>query len=162
MKMQRITALILCALITANFLLGCSGASNTPEDTAQNTSDSEIIESESSAAEETEPETERLTFDTTGLNYEGYEFHIWNFDNVKSNGWNRADIPDDMISEELNGDMLNDAVYNRNQKVESELNVVLKSENMQDGDISTGLLQKITKPVGKQIQILSKKVTEQN
>ena len=25
MKMQRITALILCALITANFLLGCSG-----------------------------------------------------------------------------------------------------------------------------------------
>jgi len=143
MKMQRTTALILCAIITANFLIGCSGANNTPEDTKQNVTDPEILESESDAAEETEPETERLTFDATGLNYEGYEFHIWNFDNVKSNGWSRADIPDDMISEELNGDMLNDAVYNRNKKVESELNVVLKSEDMQDGDISNGLQQSI-------------------
>ena len=143
MKKQRITALILCALLTANYLIGCGGASGSTESPAQDAAPAESTETAPAPVEETEPEIERLTYDTTGLNYEGYEFHIWNFDNIMSNGWSRADIPDDMISAELNGDMLNDAVYNRNKKVESELNIVLKSEDRQDGDITNGFTQSI-------------------
>ena len=133
MKKQRILALLLCAILTAGALTGCGGETAPETETTQNTT----------PAETTETETERLTFDTTGIDYEGYEFRIWNFDNVKVNTWNPDDIPNDLYSTELNGDMLNDAVFTRNKTVEEALNIVLTVEDRDDGGLETGLRQAV-------------------
>ena len=55
-----------------------------------------------------EPVTERLYYDTKGADYGGYSFGIWNFDNVIATGW--VGIPFDLFVDELNGDVLNDAI----------------------------------------------------
>lgn len=133
MKKQRILALLLCAILTACSLAGCGGKTAPTTEVTQDTA----------PAETSETETERLTFDTTGIDYEGYEFRIWNFDNVRVNTWNPDDIPNDLYSTELNGDMLNDAVFTRNKTVEEALNIVLTVEDRDDGGLETGLRQAV-------------------
>ncbi len=89
---------------------------------------------------EAEPETERLYYDTKGADYGGYSFGIWNFDNVVATGW--VGIPLDLFVDELNGDVLNDAVYARNLEIEHKLNIVINGTNAAED--FTPALQKMT------------------
>lgn len=134
MSGKRILALILCAILTSSAITGCSAG----EDIAQTSS---IPETPDAIEQETEPE--KIAFDVSGIDYEGYEFRIWNFDNVAVNTWDPKDIPNDMYSQELNGDVLNDAVYARNKTVEEALNIVILAEDRDDNTMATGLQQAV-------------------
>ena len=140
MKKQRILGLVLCVVLTANLLVRCG---ETPDPAKETTPVTDTAQTEAAETESVETESERKTFDVSGINYEGYEFRIWNFDNELVNGWNRKDIPDDMYSAEQTGDMLNDAVYNRNKTVEEALNITFTVENRNDDRMSTGLHQAV-------------------
>ncbi len=71
---------------------------------------------------------ERIVLDMTGRDYGGDVFHIVNYDNVTDNQW--VGIPDDIFCEEESGDLLADAVYQRNRTVEEALNIKITSEKM--------------------------------
>jgi hypothetical protein len=88
---------------------------------------------ESAEKQDTAPVTdaasdERITLDTAGKDYGGDTFHIVNYDNVTDNQW--VGIPDDIFCEEESGDVLGDAVYQRNRTVEEALNIKITSEKM--------------------------------
>ncbi len=134
MQKRRMIALLLCALLCVS---GC-GTNNAGETTStgqgQEDPTSEIV---------TETETEKLSFDVSGIDYGGYTVVIWNYDNVTANLWDPTAIPNDLYSTELNGDVLNDAVYTRNKNIEEALNVTLSVEDRDDG-MANGLRQSVT------------------
>ena len=98
---------------------------------------SEVISTESTISETSEAETTRLYYDTSGIDYEGYEFRIWNYDNELDNGW--TGIPDDIYVESESGDILSDAVYKRNQVVNETLGVEIISDKVGDGQFASRL-----------------------
>jgi len=135
MYKKQILPLLLCAVLTASSVTGCSGG----EETQPNTTETEAMET---AAEQT-AESEKIPFDTAGVDYEGYEFRIWNFDNYNVNTWDPEAIPNDMYSAELTGDVLNDAVFSRNKNVEEALNIRITVEDRNDGTMDKGLQQSV-------------------
>ena len=135
MSKKRIFSLLICAILMSSAVTGCSGG----EDTAQTTP---VTEAEVSNGEQA-ADTEKIAFDVTGIDYEGYEFRIWNFDNYNVNTWDPKDIPNDMYSAELTGDVLNDAVFTRNKNVEEALNIRITVEDRNDGTMDTGLQQAV-------------------
>ena len=98
---------------------------------------SEVTSTESTISETSEAETTRLYYDTSGIDYEGYEFRVWNYDNELDNGW--TGIPDDIYVESESGDILSDAVYKRNQVVNETLGVEIISEKVGDGQVASRL-----------------------
>ncbi len=82
----------------------------------------------------TETETERPYYDTQGIDYGGYSFGIWDYDNINVNLW--TGIPYDMFVEDLNGDILNDAVYTRNLTIEEKLNITINGSVVTDDYIN--------------------------
>ncbi|MBE6657346.1 MAG: extracellular solute-binding protein [Ruminococcaceae bacterium] len=78
-------------------------------------------------------EDERIVLDMTDRDYGGDIFHIVNYDNVTDNQW--VGIPDDIFCEEETGDLLGDAVYQRNRTVEETLNIKITSEKIASVDL---------------------------
>lgn len=147
---KRTFAAILCALIVGSGLIGCasetkSGETSVSETTAgADTAVTEGASAEGEATEETvETETERLALDVSGIDYQGYEFRMWNYNNVADNGWDPSDIPNDIYSTELNGDALNDAVFERNRIVEETLNIKIVGADKNSGEMTDGLRQSV-------------------
>ncbi len=144
MMKKRMISLLLCALLLAGSCVGCSDAEDASANT--NASDTAAPTDTEDAAEETaaeETETERLSYDVSGIDYQGYEFRIWNYDNVADNAWDPNDIPNDLYSADLNGDALNDAVYTRNKTVEEALNIIIVGEDRSSGLMTDGLRQSV-------------------
>ncbi|MGM9625946.1 MAG: hypothetical protein ACI3XM_09610 [Eubacteriales bacterium] len=52
----------------------------------------------------------KIPYDVSGLDYGGYTFKTVSFDNETVNLW--SGIPNDIYSEQEDGDVLNDSVYN--------------------------------------------------
>lgn len=122
-KLLPFSGLLLAALLCAS--CGNSAAqTETPSQTAP------VTESETDAG------TERPYYDTKGADYGGYTFGIWNFDNVTATGW--TGIPGDLFVQEMCGDILNDAVYKRNLKIENDLNITIKGTDVAE-NFSKGL-----------------------
>ena len=105
-------SLILALLLT----VGCG--SKDPGEQKQ-TSDA------ATAAPDTTAEPE-LTIPDYGLDLEGADFNILYFDAVEACGWS-SDIPCDVDTEEQNGDLLNDEVYDRNRRIEDMYNLKITS-----------------------------------
>ena len=105
MKSTRIIALLL-ALLTA-FAAGCGQSSETSETTetyALNTTD----------------ETTSYVPELPDEDYEGYEFRIL----TRIEGWGIYNN-ENLVVEEENGEILNDAIYTRNRTVEERFNINL-------------------------------------
>ncbi|NLE13794.1 MAG: hypothetical protein GX628_08985 [Clostridiales bacterium] len=124
MKRIRPTSLtLLAAMLAASLILtlsACGDSGNTPTVTtgaADNGSDSAA-----------ETETTVMQYDYPDADYGGYEFRALNFE---LNGW---DIRWNLDVAELTGEALDDAMYERNRKVEDKLNFTLKEVL---GDVST-------------------------
>lgn len=116
---KHILCLLLAFLLTTPTLVSCGG---TAEDTTPVTSDTTV--------QETESETERL-YPKYEANYDGADFNMIYFDAVEYCGWGNT-IPCDIAVEELNGDALSDAVYNRNTTVAEMYNVKFYTESTTD------------------------------
>ena len=59
--------------------------------------------------------------DFSGKDYDGYEFNFLRYDAETDRGW--TGIPNDIFSEGMSADVLENAVYNRNNEVSKMLNV---------------------------------------
>ena len=70
-----------------------------------------------------EPEIDYPKYD---IDLGGEDFNILFFDAVKACGWS-SDIPCDVDVAEQTGDVLSDAVYTRNRKIEDMYNLKIKA-----------------------------------
>lgn len=104
-------SLILAAIMLSSAFVSCS---ESPQDkTESKTAESQNISAEESETEKTE-EGEKL--DVPFTDYEGYTFNALTGDNVTYN-WRELTV------EEITGEPINDAFYNRNLWVEDKLNI---------------------------------------
>ena len=106
MKSTRIIALLL-ALLTASSV-GCGESADTNETTDTTTAASTSDETTSDAPELPDED------------YEGYEFRIL----TRIEGWGIYNN-ENLVVEEENGEILNDAIYTRNRTVEERFNINL-------------------------------------
>jgi len=105
--MKKLLMLVLvCMMTLAPLITSCAGAADTPFETT--------------AAIATEPtaETTVLSDELPEIDFGGYEFRML-IRNDK--GW-----IEDMYAEELNGEIMNDAIYQRNASVGERFNVIFK------------------------------------
>ncbi len=82
-------------------------------------------------SEETQPETpEELTYTPPVANYGGAPFRIleWSYDGAETNGYDYTPWVG-LDTAEVNGNVINDIVYERNDKIEDTYNVVITSES---------------------------------
>ena len=114
---KRIFALLLAMLLTAASMTACG-------ESAEN-SDAPAADSTAPAAEETVPAEEEagseedarlaLPDNLPDVKYDGREFRTLTTDGYASYGF---DYSTELVAEDLNGDACNDAVYNRDVKIE--------------------------------------------
>ena len=121
---RAISMLLLAAMLTAGTSCGDTQSGN------NDTTDTQDQTTETTSGETTSP-----LYDLERKDYGGRDFRI---------SVNKK-YEDEMWVEEENGDVCNDAVYNRNLKVEDYLNVKIKtvpseSETVQVSDISKNLM----------------------
>lgn len=128
---KHILCLLLAFLLTTPTLVSCGG---TAEDTTPVTSDTTV--------QETETETERL-YPKYEANYDGADFNMIYYDAVAACGWGNT-IPCDIAVEELTGDALSDAVYNRNFAVAEMYNVKFNTQSTTNSGSMDEIRQQVT------------------
>ena len=111
---KKFTALTLLAALLLSVSCGSQGGSQNETTTGGETT---------SADTTAEPE---ITIPDYKLNLDGADFTILYYDAVEACGWS-SDIPCDVDTEETNGDLLNDAVYDRNRRIEEMYNLKIKT-----------------------------------
>jgi len=115
--LKAITLLLLFA-ITAALVTSCSNNTDTPSD----------VTTQSIESGETTAETEATTVDPLSLipevDYEGYEMRFFTLDQ----GINATTrFTDEIYVESETGEIINDAVFKRNQLIEEKLNIKIKA-----------------------------------
>jgi maltose-binding protein MalE len=123
--MKKYLALILAALILTSAVTSCSN--NASEETTAETNTAETVETaaEAESTEETEEETDDGNIRSwEGLTFDGTEINIV--------GRTSEDYSIDFYAEEITGEAVNDAVYNRNSKVDNDLDVHVNYINGSD------------------------------
>lgn len=119
---KHILALLLTCMITAAFSCGTTDGSTKKIDSSDGTTGSEVI-----------VETERKSAAVKGKDYGGTSFDIFVAGNW-TNEWTEAY---DFLCEEQNGDVINDAVYQRNTVIEERYNIIINEINIR-GEASGG------------------------
>ncbi len=123
---KRILACLLAAMLVTPMLFSCSG---TTEETEATTDTAPVAE--------TETEAETLALPDYDLDLAGEDFNVLFFDHVATWGWN-SNMPSDIRAvEEMTGDVLSDAVYMRNMKIEEMYN--LKVNALAEGSPNTAI-----------------------
>lgn len=114
-KSVRIMSVLLSFVIASSMLL--SGCGNTSDDGGDPSNTTDV--SPETSAETTSEEDARLSAkdDVPALNFNGADFRIWTTDRYEY----------EMYVEELTGDICNDAVFERNQKIEERFNINIKT-----------------------------------
>jgi len=126
-SITRLLTLTLALLVLTATAVSCGGREQTPEDTTTG----------AGAAETTsDDEATRLYPDFPDKDYGGADFNVLRYDSQTVHGW--SEIPNDIMVNEPNGEILNDAVYARNQLVEERFGVRIVS--IEDGK---GLSQRL-------------------
>lgn len=134
---KRAGALILAALMLTGQLAmtSCSDNADTADSDAKNSSESNSSEteggSESGETTETETETEDVSLKddlpTDMKDYDGYEYTVLSYDFPSGSiAWRVVDI----CSEGITGERVNDAVFERNSKLEDRFGVKV-AQNLQ-------------------------------
>ncbi len=113
------------ALVLTSLLLLTAFSCGTAEDSSKTPSEIETTAPVTESAETTE---KVLTAELPDADYDGYTFTLFIRD--------RDDFIQDMYSESLNGDLMNDAVFNRNAAVADKFNIAV--EMVRAGEIYGG------------------------
>ena len=113
-------AVILLAAICFTVLVSCQTDGGNG-DTVSNIENGENVSNADPAVTEEEPE--QVYPDLPAVNYEGYEFTFlyWGIDSADWAEWDHRDF----AMEELDGELINDTVYNRNRKIEDKYNITI-------------------------------------
>ena len=112
--MKKLFALLLTVLLLSSSMAACGDAGT-----------AETTPSDTTAADTTpvETETERLRPDLPDADYEGYSFAI-----LTRGQFNAHWCSKDAYAEELTGEPINDAVYNRNLNIGEKYNFTIREE----------------------------------
>ncbi|MBQ2544710.1 MAG: extracellular solute-binding protein [Clostridia bacterium] len=115
---KRVLSILLAAVMLLPMAAACSenGAETDTPDTG-------LSPAPTAAEEVVEPEETELSDNLPASDFEGYGFHVGAQDGV----YYGCAMIEQVLVEELNGDVVNDAVYNANRAVESRFNVQLGS-----------------------------------
>ena len=135
---KKIASFMLFAIIFLAFLVSCGEGGNENDnlndlDSSNNTRE-EIKESEEAAAEKLYPELEAVDFG-------GYEFTFLSrtIDSADWAEWNHRDIS----AEKENGDVINDAVFARNRKIEEKYNIKIKEIVLEASNFTAKIQQSV-------------------
>ena len=112
---RTISILLLISMLSA---FACGSDSGDAETTGTTTA---VVSDETTTSVE-----EVVTLPDYELDLGGEDFTILYFDPVKDWGWN-SNTPSDVDAEETNGEALNDAVFNRNRKIEEMYNLTIQA-----------------------------------
>ena len=115
--MQKKLSLILAMLMLASAALtACSDAGNDNSDAAGDTSVTDTPSADAEIAEETEPEDTRAAIpdDLPERDFGGKDFIVLGSDDEHFGEY--------IVSEELNGEVVNDAVFQRNLTIDERFN----------------------------------------
>lgn len=112
-------------LLAAALLTGCGNSGNVETDKTADTAGSADIETES----ETLSEAEQIAASLPTGDYSGYEFAMLN--NESNFAYTQ------MSAEELTGEGINDAIYNRNSQVADRLNVKLTERKVGYAEVTS-------------------------
>ncbi len=132
MKIKKILcASILVAMILSSF--ACSDTQNSSTDNNQNNGDT--VSGEISSGNSEESDDERIYPDLPERDFGGHEFKIihWYLGDWESTVREYRDL----TAESLNGETINDAVYNRNAVISDRYNVTFTTERVDCGQICT-------------------------
>lgn len=146
-QLKKSLTLLICALLLTPSIVSCSESTvnNNPDDTTTNTAQNS---SESSTESESDGETKQLQPNIPSLDFEGATFTFLTSGANDTNGvdWETYDV----WAETVNGEPINDAVYERNEYINDTYNVSIAeyktskdtlSEIKQEVQASTGMFQ---------------------
>ncbi len=125
---KRLFSCLLAALLLTSAMVSCGTSETNPEETT----------SSAATSVETVPETEAETeppYPKYDKNYGGADFNMLYYDAVAACGWGNT-IPCDIYVEELTGEILSDAVFQRNAAVEELYNIKIGAQGLSNGDYS--------------------------
>lgn len=109
-----ISLLLLAAMLAGT--ISCGGTADTPEETPQ-TDESESVQTETTSELDAR---KAIDDELPDEDFEGAVFTILTYDQCKS----------DVYSEEANGEVINDAVYERNQTVSERFNTEIEVNSL--------------------------------
>lgn len=118
---MRIKALLLAFLMLGTAVLSTACSDNGTDD-KETKKESTTESSQTVSEEETETETERVSTDLPDMTFDGADFGIY-MRECEAAGWN---VWQDIWVESVNGEPINDAVYNRNNKIQSLYDITIK------------------------------------
>ena len=111
--MKKLFAMLLAALLLASSLTACGDAGSGETTPSETTADTVPVETE----------TEKLKPDLPDKDFGGYDFAILTRGQFNSHWCSK-----DAFAEELTGEPINDAVYNRNASIGEKFNFTIKEE----------------------------------
>ncbi|MCR4904801.1 MAG: hypothetical protein K6A33_01885 [Clostridiales bacterium] len=121
---KKTIALLLSVILLLPLLTACSGATeNAVDEGTPVPTDSTAVTSAENAAVEEEEELTYVTDDLPEKDYNGFAFNIY----TRSNTTHYA-----FLTEEMNGEILNDAIFERNTRIADRFNVVFAEEEYSD------------------------------
>lgn len=131
--MKKLTSILLALLISASSVMtGCAENNNDDETIKQ---DAEVIDTVSSDVYV----EERLYADVPSDAYfDGYTFNILCSSNREPTNTDYANVKNDFHAEEITGEAINDARYNRNKVVEDKLGIVIADHETATSGSSEG------------------------
>ncbi len=143
-KLKRITAVLIALLMLVPTLASCSD--NTPAETKETTSQQETAqtaESTDASADESETEDERIKPNIPeSADFGGDDITFLHWYNT---AWTETVRQSrDIYAEGITGEAINDAVYNRNVKIEDAYKVKIALQLEQSTDIASMVGQQVT------------------
>ena len=138
--MKKIFFTGILAAATLSLLISCGGDNTKISDV--NDAESNGGGGEIAAADKTgEAAEERLYPDLEARDFGGYEFTFLTrtITNENWTDWDHRDI----FAEEANGDVINDAVYGRNRKIESKYNINIKEITVEQGVFTSNITKSV-------------------
>jgi len=129
---KKFIAVILLAALIISLLASCSSGNDSGE---INNNDASNAENENQAdnqnQDDAEQAAEKLYPNLEAKDFGGYEFTFLNRAWPTTVDWEEWDHRD-LFAEEVNGDIINDAVYNRNTKIEEKYNITITEVGVND------------------------------
>ncbi len=133
MTVKRFIAFLLTVLLFV--LPSCSNHSGNQNENTQDTS------GQADTADTSAQETERLYPDLPSQDFGGYEFKFLTRTLASNADWVEWDHRD-IYAESISGDVINDAVFARNTKIEEKYNITISQTTLQD---LTGTVSKMVR-----------------
>jgi len=130
-NVKKLLAVLLSAALAATALAACGGEEGggavSNESGGENSGPGDLNE------EKTEPEN--IYPDLPPADFGGYEFTFlsWGIDSADWAEWDHRDFS----AEVMDGELINDTVFNRNKKIEEKYNITINEIGVQHGEFSS-------------------------